>query len=66
MCAILMAIACLANEPQRSIARVQLMAKTPEPLVVRDWPQVSRQYYALLLNPATRLDGKALTGTNSS
>lgn len=60
ICAILMAIACLANEPQRLIARVQVMAKTPEPLAVRDWPQVSRQYYELLLNPATRLDGKAL------
>jgi hypothetical protein len=45
---------------QRSIARVQLMPAAPDPLVVRDWPQVSRQYYELILAPARRLDGKPL------
>ena len=48
------------DDSQRSIARVQLMAKTPEPLFVRDWSQVSRLYYDMLFDPATRLDGKAL------
>ncbi len=36
------------------------MAKIPEPLVVRDWSAVARQYYDILLDPATRLDGKPL------
>ena len=42
------------------------MAKVPEPLAVLDWPQVSRQYYELLLNPATRLDGKPLITLQTS
>ncbi len=46
-------LAGAAEESQRPIARVQCMAKVPEPLVVRDWPQVSRQYYDRLPNPAT-------------
>jgi hypothetical protein len=45
---------------QRSIARVRLMPAAPDPLVVRDWRQVSRQYYDLILDPAARLDGKPL------
>jgi hypothetical protein len=45
---------------QRSIPRVQLMPAAPEPLLVRDWRQVSRQYYELILDPARRLDGKPL------
>ncbi|MCF7731057.1 MAG: hypothetical protein K9N23_05190 [Akkermansiaceae bacterium] len=49
-----------AADSQHAIERVQLMAKVPEPLVVRDWPQLAKQYYELLLNPATRLDGKPL------
>ena len=60
------ASAVAVEEAHRPIARVQLMAKTPEPLVVRDWPQVSRQYYELLLNPATRLDGKALIALHTN
>src|SRR5208283_499607 len=55
-----------AGDSQRTIARVQLMAKTPDPLVVRDWPQVARQYYKLLLNPATRLDGKPLVALDTN
>lgn len=45
---------------QLAIPRVQRMPQLPEPLVVRDWPQVAKQYYELLLNPATRLDGNPL------
>jgi hypothetical protein len=48
-----------AEEP-RQIARVQLMPPLPDPLVVRDWRQVARMYYELILNPASRLDGKPL------
>ena len=55
---------CLGqSEPvtkQRSIARVQMMPRLPEPLVVRDWAQVARQYYDLILDPSSRLDGKPL------
>jgi hypothetical protein len=47
-------------ELQRPIARVQLMPRAPDPLVVRDWPRLARQYYELILNPDTRLDGKRL------
>jgi hypothetical protein len=43
----------VGQEIQRAIARVQRMAQVPEPLAVRDWPQVSRQYYELLLNSPT-------------
>ena len=56
----LVAATGVAADNQCSIGRVQLMARVPEPLVVRDWPQVARQYYELLLNPATRLDGKPI------
>jgi hypothetical protein len=47
-------------EPQRPIDRVQLMPPLPEPLIVRDWRQVARQYYELLLNPDSRIDNKPL------
>jgi len=59
-------LVCAAEQTQRSIARVQLMAKVPEPLVVRDWPQVSRQYCELLLNPAKRFDGKPLIALHTN
>lgn len=58
--------AVAAEDSQQAIARVQLMAKTPEPLVVRDWSQVARRYYELLLDPATRLDGKALVSLHTN
>ena len=45
---------------QCDIPRVQRMARLPEPLVVRDWAQIARQYYALLLDPGTRLGGHPL------
>ena len=45
---------------QRKIARVQLMPSVPEPLIVRDWRKVARQYYELVLNPESRLEGKPL------
>jgi hypothetical protein len=35
-------------------------------MVVRDWPQVAKQYYELLLNPATRLDGNPLVVVDAS
>ena len=45
---------------QRRIGRVRLMPPLPDPLVVRDWRQVARQYYELVLNPDSRIDGKPL------
>ena len=45
---------------QRSIARVQLMPPAPDPLIVRDWRFVARQYYEWILDPKTRIDGKPL------
>jgi hypothetical protein len=48
------------GDAQVKIPRVQLMPPLPEPLVVRDWPAVARQYYELVLDPARRLDDKPL------
>jgi hypothetical protein len=48
------------GEGQVKIPRVQLMPPLPEPLVVRDWPAVARQYYGMLLDPGCKLDGKPL------
>jgi hypothetical protein len=36
------------------------MPRLPDPLVVRDWADVSRRYYDLVLDPARTLDGKPL------
>jgi hypothetical protein len=43
-----------------TIPWVQRMPRLPEPLVVRDWADVSRTYYDLVFDPATLLDGKPL------
>jgi len=59
-------LASSAQESRQAIARVQLMAEIPAPLVVRDWPQVSRQYYELLFDPAARLDGKPLIALHTN
>jgi len=58
--ALTLAVASTLGAEQRVIGRVQRMPRVPEPLVVRDWRQVARQYYELLLDPATRLDGNPL------
>ncbi len=55
-----LAVAIAFCGEQSVIPRVQRMPRLPEPMIVRDWPQVAKQYYKLLLNPATRLDGKPL------
>jgi len=34
--------------PQRAVSVVERMAALPEPLEVRDWQIVARQYYSLL------------------
>jgi hypothetical protein len=47
-------------EEQQRIARVQLMPPLPDPLVVRDWRQIARRYYELILNPESRIDNKPL------
>jgi hypothetical protein len=49
---------------QRPIARVRLMPPAPDPLIVRDWSAVARQYYELILDPRRRLDGKPIAIAN--
>jgi hypothetical protein len=44
---------------QISIPWVEPMPRLPEPLVMRDWAQVSKDYYRLVLNASTQLGGKA-------
>jgi hypothetical protein len=46
-----------AGDVQQPIARVQVMARTPEPLVVRDWPQVARQYPRGKMDPRAKRCG---------
>jgi len=48
-----LAVTIAFGEEQLVIPRVRRMPRLPEPLVVRDWPQVAKQYYELLLDPAT-------------
>lgn len=43
---------------QISIPWVEQMPRLPEPLVIRDWPEVSRAYYRLVLNASTQFGGK--------
>ncbi len=53
------------SAPSATIARVRLMPALPDPLVVRDWHRIAREYYEQLLNPATRLDGNPLVRVQS-
>ena len=53
--ALKLAVTSAVGGEQFVIPRVQRMPRLPEPLVVRDWPQVAKQYYELLLDPATRI-----------
>jgi hypothetical protein len=46
--------------PPGTIPWVQRMPRLPEPLVVRDWADISRKYYDLVFDPAKVLDGKPL------
>ncbi len=46
--------------PQLKIAAVERMPRLPEPMVVRDWARVSRNYYSLVLDPEAVLDGHRL------
>jgi len=64
--ALTLAFAGTAGGEQRAIGRVQQMPRLPRPLVVRDWPQLAREYYELLLDPATRLDGHPLVAVDAS
>ena len=43
---------------QIPIPWVEAMPRLPEPLVMRDWPEVSKAYYRLVLNASTNLDGR--------
>ncbi len=61
-----LAVTIAFGEEQLVIPRVRRMPRLPEPLVVRDWPQVAKQYYELLLDPATRLDGNPLVVVDKS
>jgi hypothetical protein len=42
---------------QRSIAAVERMPRLPEPLAVRDWRAISRDYYERILDPNAAGDG---------
>lgn len=42
----------------KEIPWVQGMPAIPEPLVIRDWAEVSEKYYKLVLNKDTELNGK--------
>jgi len=64
--ALKLAVTSAVGGEQFVIPRVQRMPRLPEPLVVRDWPQVAKQYYELLLDPATRLDGNPLVVVDTS
>lgn len=59
-------VSCSLGEEQRIIPHVQRMPQIPEPLVVRDWTQVAKQYYQLILDPSTRLDGNPLVVVDTS
>ncbi len=61
-----LAVTSAVGGEQFVIPRVQRMPRLPEPLVVRDWPQVAMQYYVVLLDPATRLDGNPLVVVDST
>ena len=52
-------VSVAAPVPQISIPWVELMPRLPEPLVMRDWAEVSKAYYRLVLNASTQLGGKA-------
>lgn len=41
-----------------TISWVEPMPRLPDPLVMRDWPEVSKAYYRMVLNGATQLGGK--------
>ena len=43
---------------QRTVAWVEKMSRLPEPLIIRDWTQVSRKYYRLVLNSEHEIDGR--------
>jgi len=45
---------------QLTIAAVERMPRLPEPLAVRDWSAVARDYYSFVLNPETVVDGHHL------
>ncbi|MCY3018042.1 MAG: glycoside hydrolase family 130 protein [Planctomycetota bacterium] len=45
---------------QYLIAAVERMPRLPEPLNIRDWPTIARDYYALVLNPDTVVGGHHL------
>lgn len=49
-------VACqaLGAEVQRPVPLVERMAPVPEPLVVRDWQQVARQYYGRIFDPGAQ------------
>ena len=61
-----LSVTIAVGREQLAIPRVRRMPRLPEPLVVRDWPQVAKQYYELLLNPAARLDGNPLVVVDES
>jgi len=46
------------------IPRVRLMPRLPDPLVVRDWPAVARDYYDFVFDPARLLDGKPMVSVD--
>ena len=52
-------VSVAAPVPQISIPWVEPMPRLPEPLVMRDWAEVSKAYYSLVLNASTQLGGKA-------
>ncbi len=66
ICALLLAMTALcpmriaAGEAQIPVAAVERMPRLPEPLNMRDWPAVAREYYAWVLNPQTVLDERHL------
>ncbi len=49
-----------AGDDQIPIPWVERMPRLPEPLEVRDWRQVARDYYEFVLDPVVRVDGHPL------
>ena len=49
---------CGVPVEQIPISWVESMPRLPEPLLMRDWPEVSKAYYRLVLNASTQLGGK--------
>ena len=48
-------VSVAAPVPQISIPWVEPMPRLPEPLVMRDWAEVSKAYYSMVLNASTQL-----------